>query len=195
MSAIVTCGGSSGRKAMSRVGTQLAGEAHPVLGADAVEHRLLVLARRGQVVEVAENPDAAGGAAPASAADMSERDAVQQTRLEHAQAPLRPDRPVGKGQADRADPALPPAADAADEKDAGQRPGQEDRRCRGGPQRAGRCPPPSRHAPARGSRPATPDRRRGAGSAARPGRSRAGPASARAPRPTAGGSSPAGRRA
>ena len=109
---------------------------------DAVEHRLLILARRRQVADIAEHPDAAGGAAPASGADMRERDAVEEARLQHAQAPLRPDRPVGKGQADRTDPALPPAADAAGKQDAGQRPGQENHRIPpGGPQQAGRCSP------------------------------------------------------
>ena len=57
---------------------------------------------------------------------MGERHAADEARLQHAQAALRPDRAIRKGQPDRVDPLLAPAAEAAGDEDADQRPRQKD---------------------------------------------------------------------
>ena len=94
---------------------QLAGEAdRRIRRADPAEHESLALRRFGQGAVVADDADAAGGAAGAAAADAGVRHVVAQAGLEHAEALGDPDRPaVAVGEIDHAAAALVDGAGAS----------------------------------------------------------------------------------
>ncbi len=92
---------------------QLAGEADGwIRRADAAEHESLALRRFRQLAVVADDTDAAGGAAGTAAADAGVRHVVAQAGLEHAEALGHADRAaVAVGEVDHAAAALVDGAD------------------------------------------------------------------------------------
>ncbi len=98
--AMVVCAGSSGMKAMARVGRNWQARRTPGPAPTRSEHRLLGGAHLRQRRCVAQNADAAGRAASTASADVGVRNVVDQARLEHAQAASNADRAIGIGQCD-----------------------------------------------------------------------------------------------
>ena len=100
---------------------QLAREPDASARSNAVEHRLLLRARRWQSREIAGDADAAGRAPPAAAAHMRERDVLAHRRLEHAHAARRADRALRKRNHQRPPLQLAEAANVARQKGRSER--------------------------------------------------------------------------
>ena len=123
-------GGEHGHKRDVAGWTKLAGEPDPWGRVHPFEHRLLGGARNREARDVAKDADAASRAAAAAAAHMRVRNAVDEARFQHAEAPRYANRAVGIGQPDRADPVLSPLSEGAGGERGGERHSQEGERPR-----------------------------------------------------------------